>query len=195
MDQKQRKGITVYDIVVIGLMAAMVFVCTMFLKIGPIPTPAGPTQIKTGNIVCLLSGLLFGGWRGGLAAGIGSALFDLSDPAFVESAPYTLVFFFAMGAVCGFISHAGQQGTSTRRDVIGAIAGSLSYLVLHIGKSILLLVLAGSSFPAAVAACSVKLITSGINAAVAVVASVLLAPVLRRALSRAGVRQKVLRKA
>ena len=43
------KKITVHDLVVVGLMAAMVFVCTAFLKIGPIPPPAGPTQLKPGN--------------------------------------------------------------------------------------------------------------------------------------------------
>jgi len=54
-----------YDIVVIGLMAAVCFVTTYFLRI-EIPTPAGPTNIKIGNVFCLLAGLLFGGWRGGL---------------------------------------------------------------------------------------------------------------------------------
>lgn len=68
---------TLYRIVIIGLMAAMVFVCTMFLGIR-IPTPTGTTQLKTANAICLLTGLLFGGWTGGLAAGIGSALFDLT---------------------------------------------------------------------------------------------------------------------
>ena len=185
---KQKKGITVYDMVVVGLLAAMVFVCTAFLKIGPIPTPAGPTQIKTGNIICLLAGLLFGGWRGGLAAGIGSAVYDLTDPAFAASAPYTLVFFFAMGAVCGAIAHGGgAQGDRPGRNLAAAVAGAASYLVLHLGKSILVLILAGSTPAAAVAACGVKFITSGINAAAAVAASCLLAPLLRPALERAGV--------
>ena len=56
---------TLYRIVIIGLMAAMVFVCTMFLGIR-IPTPTGTTQLKTANAICLLTGLLFGGWTGGL---------------------------------------------------------------------------------------------------------------------------------
>ena len=52
-----KKRITVYDLVLVGLMGALVFVCTAFLKIGPIPTPAGPTQLKTGNAICLLAGV------------------------------------------------------------------------------------------------------------------------------------------
>ena len=183
-----RKKITVHDLVVVGLMAAMVFVCTAFLKIGPIPTPAGPTQLKTGNAVCLLTGLLFGGWRGGLAAGIGSAIFDLTDPAFAPSAPFTLVFFFLMGFVCGAVSHlGGRDGKDARWNILSAAAGSVTYLILHLGKSVLTLVLAGSDLGAALAACSVKFITSGVNAVFAVAVASLLAPVLRKALEQAGV--------
>ena len=189
---ERKSKITVYDMVIVGLLAAMVFVCTAFLKIGPIPTPAGPTQIKTGNIICLLAGLLFGGWRGGLAAGIGSAIYDLTDAAFAPSAPYTLVFFFAMGAVCGAISHAGgADGKRQGRNWLAAVCGAASYLILHLGKSFIVLVLAGSAPQAALAACGVKFITSGINAVLAVVASCLLAPVLRTALERAGVYQRL----
>ena len=46
---------TLYRIVIIGLMAAMVFVCTMFLGIR-IPTPTGTTQLKTANAICLPPG-------------------------------------------------------------------------------------------------------------------------------------------
>ena len=52
---------TVKDMMIVGVMGALVFASTAFLKIGPIPTPAGPTMLKTGNILCLLAGLLF--WR------------------------------------------------------------------------------------------------------------------------------------
>ncbi len=183
---------SVYDIVIIGVMAALCFVSTAFLKIGPIPTPAGPTMIKVGNILCLLGGLLFGGVRGGLAAGIGSALYDLTDPVFVASAPFTLVFFFMMSFVCGLIAHwNGRGGKETKWNWIGALSGAVTYLVLHIGKSLITLLLAGSGFAAALSACGIKLITSGFNALVAVILSVLLAPVFRSALVRAGFENKL----
>ena len=182
-----KKRITVYDLVLVGLMGALVFVCTAFLKIGPIPTPAGPTQLKTGNAICLLAGLLFGGWRGGLAAGIGSMLYDLSDPAFVSSAPYTLVFFFLMGACCGFVSHlGGRDGKNRRWNLAASILGSALYLILHLGKSMIVLLLAGSSFQAAAVSCGIKFVTSGINALFAIVVATLLAPIFRKALERAG---------
>lgn len=180
-----------YGMVFCALMAAMVFVTTSFLKI-TIPTPAGPTMVKLGNAVCLLAGLLFGGLYGGLAAGIGSMLFDLSDPMFVSSAPFTLVFFFVMGAVCGSIAHAGGAGgLKTGRNILAASAGAMSYFVLNIGKSIVMLMLAGSAFWPAVISNSTKMVTSLINAVIAVVISVLIAMPLNSALKRSGLYDKI----
>jgi uncharacterized membrane protein len=125
---------TLYRIVIIGLMAAMVFVCTMFLGIR-IPTPTGTTQLKTANAICLLTGLLFGGWTGGLAAGIGSALFDLTYPEWAAGAWLTFIFFFAMGAICGGIAHAGgAAGKNKARNWVAAICGAVGYWLLYIGK-------------------------------------------------------------
>ena len=152
MSQAEKTRSLTYDIVIVGVMAAGVFVITSVVKIGPIPTPAGPTQIKLGNAFCLLAGMLFGGIRGGLAAGIGSALFDLTNPAFVSSAPFTLYF----------------------------------------GKSVIVLMMAGSNFTAALIACSTKFITSGINAVIAIVISVPLALICRKALEKAGLGKKFL---
>ncbi|WP_343253436.1 ECF transporter S component [Ligaoa zhengdingensis] len=187
-----KRKFSTYDLVVVGVLAALIFVCTMFIKIGPIPTPVGATQIKVANALCLMGGMLFGGVRGGLAAGIGSMFFDLLNPAFVESAPYTLVFFFLMAFVCGVVSHlGGRAGKDWRYNLLGAIAGQVTYLILNFGKKILLLVLAGSTFGAAAAACAVSFATSCINAVIAVILSVLLAPVLRSALVRAGFAEKL----
>ena len=160
----KKSRFTLYRVVAIGLMAAMVFVCTMFLGIR-IPTPTGTTQLKTANAICLLTGLLFGGWTGGLAAGIGSALFDLTYPAWAAGAWLTFIFFFAMGAICG--------------------AGA--YWLLYIGKSITVLCLGGSAFSAAFIATAPKMLTGGINAVFAVVVSNLLVGLLRPKLEAAGV--------
>ena len=193
---KQNRTFSTYDIVIVGVMAALVFAATFFLKIGPIPTPVGPTQIKLANALCLLAGMLFGGVRGGLAAGIGSALFDLSNPAFVESAPFTLVFFFVMAFVCGAVANlGGRAGRDTRLNLLGAAAGSISYIVLNFGRKILLLLLAGSSLGAALASCATSFFFSCINMVFGVAASVLLAPVCRRALCRAGLERKLFPKA
>ena len=181
-----QKKFTVRDLAEIGVLAALVFVATYFIKFGPIPTLAGPTMLKTGNAVCLLGALLFGKTKGGLAAGIGSAMFDLTQPAFVAGAPFTFAFFFAMAYVCGLVSKiGGNDGTKTKQNIIGAVCGAVTYLILHLGKSFITLVLEGSAASAALAACSTKLITSGINAVFAVVVAVILAPVCKKALNRA----------
>lgn len=180
-----------YKIIVVALMAALVFVTTFFIKI-EIPTPAGPTMLKVGNIVCLLSGLLFGGLYGGLAAGLGSMLFDLLNPAYVSSAPFTLVFFFLMGFICGTISHmGGRNGRSAKLNILGAACGALTYYVLYISKSIISLVIAGSEFVPALISCSMKMIVSGVNGVISVVAAVLLAPVLRKAIAKTGIFEKL----
>lgn len=178
---------TLYRIVIIGLMAAMVFVCTMFLGIR-IPTPTGNTQLKTANAICLLTGLLFGGWTGGLAAGIGSALFDLTYPEWAAGAWLTFIFFFAMGAICGGIAHAGgAAGKNKARNWVAAICGAVGYWLLYIGKSIVVLCLGGSVFSAAFIATVPKMLTGGINAVFAIVVSNLLAALLRPKLESAGI--------
>ena len=183
----KKSRFTLYRIVIIGLMAAMVFVCTMFLGIR-IPTPTGTTQLKTANAICLLTGLLFGGWTGGLAAGIGSALFDLTYPEWAAGAWLTFIFFFAMGAICGGIAHAGgAAGKNKARNWLAAVCGAAGYWLLYVGKSILVLCLSGSAFSAAFIATTPKMLTGGINAVFAVVVSNLLAALLRPKLEAAGI--------
>lgn len=183
---EKKKGFTVRDLAEVGVLAALVFVASYFLKIGPIPTPAGPTQFKMGNAVCLLGALLFGKTKGGLASGIGSAMFDLTNPAFIASAPSTFINFFLMSFVCGKTSELLENdGASTKKNIISAVCGAGTYLFLHLGTSFVTLLLEGSAASAALAACGTKFVTSGINAVFAVVVSVILAPVCKKALNRA----------
>ena len=92
----------------IGVMAALVFVTTNFLSI-KIPVGAGQTQIHMGNVMCILSGLLFGPVAGGLASGIGSMFVDLLNPAWAPEFWITFIMKFVMGFVAGLISHLGKQ--------------------------------------------------------------------------------------
>lgn len=178
------KKFSVRDLCEIGVLAALVFVATYFLKIGPIPTPAGATMLKTGNAVCLLGGILFGRTKGGLAAGIGSMLFDLTDPVFAPSAPFTFVFFFLMAFVCGTIANRNGKAHTPKRIFAAAATGSLLYLFLTLSQSFLTLLLTGSDSAAALSACSTKFLTSSANAVFSVSVTILLAPVFEKALSR-----------
>ncbi|MEG1782136.1 MAG: ECF transporter S component, partial [Oscillospiraceae bacterium] len=87
----------------IGVMSALVFVATKFFSI-PIPIGGGKTALQLGNVMCVLSGLLFGGLPGGLAAGIGSMIVDLTDPIWAPEFWITFIMKFAMGFAAGAIS-------------------------------------------------------------------------------------------
>ena len=59
-----------------GMMTALVFVSNY------ISIPTGYSRLHAANAVCLLAGMLFGGVRGEIIAGLGSAIFDLTFPAY-----------------------------------------------------------------------------------------------------------------
>lgn len=175
--------ITTYDIVAIAVMAAFVFVATRFFMV-KIPTPSGATMVKLGNGFCALAGLLLGGWRGGLAAGIGCAMFDLTDPQFMAGAPLTFVRYFILGGVSGLISHfGGAKGTHTKRNIVSAVAGCYSYVALYVGQKLITAMLLGSAFIPAVIANSTSIIASVTNATVGSIVAVLLLPAFRRAMA------------
>ena len=94
MDQKRfaLSRVSALKLAMTALMAAMVFLFS-YISI-PIPNPLLVTRVHLGNVMCLLSGLMLGGPLGGAAAGVGSFLFDLFDPVYITSAPFTLVFKF-----------------------------------------------------------------------------------------------------
>lgn len=166
-----------------GLMAALVFVATMFFKV-EIVVAGEKTMIGFANVFCILSGLLLGPLYGGLAAGIGSALFDLLG-GWASSAPVTLVTKFAMAFLCGLIAWGGDKsGKKPSRVIVGAVSGSLFYCVLYLGYSWLREVLLGSAAYAVQAVMLMKLGATLTNAVLADVIAVPLYFAVRRALSR-----------
>lgn len=180
-----------YTLVFIAMMTALVFV-TNYLKIN-IPTPTGQTRLKIANAVCLLGGMMFGGLYGGIAAGVGSMLYDLLN-GYASSALYSLFAFFVMGFLCGFISHRNKKiGLSTKQNIIGATVGAVSYFIIYAIKKIYFtgMLVMGFSLEAALAASSVSLITSAINAVFAVLVSVLIARPIIGALRKASLLQKI----
>lgn len=127
------KKITVRQTAFIGIMAALVYVTSAFLQIN-IPTAIGSTRLHMGNVMCLLSGLLLGPVQGGLAAGIGSAFFDLTNPLYIASTPFTFTFKFLMAFVCGVIAH--KTGKEAHwKIILAAVAGAITYVILYLGKS------------------------------------------------------------
>ena len=188
---KKKPLFGLYDIVMVGVMAAIVFVLTYFVKI-QIPTPTGPVMFKTANIFILLSGLLLGGVRGGLAAGIGSMIYDLLDPAYVTESWVTFIRFFLIAFICGVIAYARKSnGENKVQNIIAAAVGAFSSVALYAVQCVVKLMITGSSFSAAFFASLPKLSVSAINAVIALVFAVILVFPLRAALKRAGVYQKL----
>lgn len=187
------KKYSIYKIAVIGLLAAMVFIATNFRI--EIPTPLGKTMLHLGNVMCILSGLLFGGTIGGLAAGFGSAIFDLFDPAFAPEFWITFIMKFAMGFIAGKISHiSGYSGENRKINILAAIIGSAAYVALYISKTIILqYVVLNSNWEAVIAVAGTKFVVSSVNGIIAVIASLALSLTIRPALKSAGVFDKLIK--
>ena len=78
MNQK----ITTKRIAMAGLLAALTAVGSAIRITGPADL-VGTSSIHLGNIFCALSGVLLGPGLGGLAAGLGSAIYDMTNPIYI----------------------------------------------------------------------------------------------------------------
>ena len=171
----------------IGVMAALVFVTTNFLSI-KIPIGGGQTQIHMGNVMCILSGLLFGPVAGGLASGIGSMFVDLLNPAWAPEFWVTFIMKFVMGFVAGLISHLGKQ-TQTK-NIVAAVCGAVSYVACYLTKNyIQQAILLKQPWETVSAILITKGIVSLTNALIAMTVSVILLNVLKPALKKARILQ------
>ena len=171
----------IMKIVTVGLMAALVFVGN-YLSI-PVPNGFLVSRIHLGNSMCLLAGLLFCGSTGGLASGIGGALYDLLNPAYALSAPYTFISKFAMGYAAGKLNKRNSGGVIPLSTTIAAaVIGQLVYIVLYLVKSFFTVLIIGGTTEAAWAAVGTNAVTSSINAVISVVISVPLYAALKAAL-------------
>lgn len=177
----------IMKIVTVGLMAALVYVGN-YLSF-PIPNGLLVTRIHLGNSMCLLAGLLFCSSTGGIASGIGAAMYDLFNPAYVLSAPYTFISKFAMGFVAGKLNRRSKEGKiPLATTIIAAIFGQLTYIVLYLIKSFFTVLIIGGTSEAAWAAVGTNAITSTVNAVLAVIISVPLYVALRAALTKTPIR-------
>lgn len=173
--------------VMVGLMAALVFVGN-YLSF-PIPNGILVTRIHLGNSMCLLAGLLFCGSTGGLASGIGAAVYDLMHPAYILSAPYTFISKFAMGFVAGKLNRRSKDGKiPLTTTILAAVFGQIAYVVLYLIKSFFTVLIIGGTSEAAWAAVGTNAVTSLINAVLAVMISVPLYAALRLALAKTAIK-------
>lgn len=116
------KNKTSRQIVMAGLLAAMVFVATKMITV---PLPAvGYGHL--GDTMVYLSGIILGPVLGGISAGIGSFLADLFSPYAVYAIP-TLIIKFADAFIVGYFYHKSKSADSMAKKTslysIGVILG------------------------------------------------------------------------
>ena len=180
------KKFTVKEMAMVGVLTALVFVASQ-IKI-PLPTIVGNTRLHLGNVMCLLSGFLLGPVAGGFAAGFGSAFYDLTDPLYITTTPFTFVFKFAMAWVCGKIARSGYgYDFKWNRNVFAAVVGAVLYVILYLSKNFI----EGFFFlRLEMQTVLIDLVQKGIvslvNGIIAAVASVPLAVAVQSALKRTG---------
>ena len=179
----------------LGMMTALVFAGNYARIVMPVPV-GGVPSFTLANILCVLSGLLLGP-AGGLASGLGSALYDLTNPLWAAECWITFLTKGAMGLMAGVAVSAGRRGPEAGKATYGryllsAVAGCLTYYVLYYLKDFFYNgMLLGGLQPQAAAVTLLALIpTSLFNGGVAVIAAPPLALAIREALKRSSLRLK-----
>lgn len=169
-----------------AVMAALVLVASD-LQI-QIPSVLGMNRFHLGNSMCALAGILLGPWWGGLAAGIGSALFDLTNPAYVMDAPITFLTKGIYGLVAGaMFVYLFRRRSNYVTEVASTAVAAVTYIALYLSKKFFLdgMLVAGLSATAAWAAVIKAAPSSLFNGVVAVVIAPILGVAVQRALKAA----------
>lgn len=180
---------SVYRVAYIGVMAAVVCVSN-FISI-----PTAVSRLHVANAVCLLAGMLLGGVQGGLAAGLGSAAYDLLYPKYAAEAWITFINKGAMALACGLIVYGltrKKEEWKTLRLYLGAACGAVLYIALYMLKTyIQKRYVAGMPMETLAPIMLEKLGTSAINGLFAVIVAPLLYRALYPALEKAGVYRQI----
>ena len=174
-------------LVLAALLVALVFCGSKIEVILPLSV-GGNSRFHLGNIMCALSGILLGPWWGGLAAGLGSALYDCTNVLYITEAPIT----FVTKGLYGLIAGAIFLGVFRRKATYPAMAVStacaaVSYMVVYLAKTFFYnsVFLEGMTAAAAWTAVVLKVPSSLFNGAVAIVVAPLLAVAVMRAMRMA----------
>lgn len=178
--------LTTKKIALTGLLAALTCVGSALRITLPLDI-AGTTSFHLGNILCALSGILLGPWLGGLAAGLGSAIYDVFHPLYISECWLTFLLKFAYGMVTGWVILCGKKEVWDYGKALAATAaGAAAYGVLYLLKSYFYsgLLIHGLEHGPALATVAAKLPATGFNAVVAIVAAPVLAVAIRKALGR-----------
>lgn len=187
MKNRTKTAPSVPMLALLGMLTALVFVSNYLRVTLPIAI-GGKTSFTLANIMCCLSGLLLGP-AGGLASGLGSALYDLTNPVFAAECWITLITKGVMSLTAGLVTRRAERraAPSYPRCLLGAVCGCVSYYALYFFKCFAYdgLLIEGLQPAVALGILPLKLPASIFNAAVAIAAAPLLCVAIRGALRRA----------
>ena len=180
------KRFSVQRLALTGMMAALVFAGNYARIVLPLSI-GGQTSFTLANIFCCLSGLIMGP-IGGLASGIGSLLYDLTDPRFVADCWITFITKGAMGFAAGLVVKGAlkQNKLTYGRALAGTAVGCIAYYILYFAKTFFYTGLLKQGLPAPGAWLLVieKVPASVFNAAVALIAAPPITLIILQALKR-----------
>ena len=179
MNQK----ISTKRIAMAGLLAALTAVGSGLRIVIPVSI-GGTSAFHLGNIFCALSGVLLGPGLGGLAAGLGSAIYDMTNPIYISECWLTFLMKGAYALAVGLTFrhlHVGEY----LRDLLSTTAGAVTYAVLYLLKSFLkAMIVSGVTAQAALIAVGTKLPATVFNMAVAILIAPVLSIAIRKALKQ-----------
>lgn len=193
----QQKTISTKKIVVTALMAALTVAGSAIRVTLPIDI-AGTTSFHLGNIMCALAGLLLGPWYGALAAGIGSMLYDFTNPLYIAESWITLLTKGAYGLIAGLVFWYGDRvflaikngwrklvQAGYLKAAAATAAGAVTYAILYLLKSYIKgIVVNGLTHDAAMLTLAAKLPATIFNGVVAIIFAPILIVAIRAALKK-----------
>jgi len=182
----ERKN-SIFKIVITALMAALCYAVFTIVQI-KIPTPAGYTSFHLGNVFCVLAALLIDGTSGGFAGAIGMGLADILDPAYVITAPKTIILKFMIGYITGLFAHKifNINETQNKKHIfISICAGMIFNIIAEPSFSYLYYSLILNNADKAASYLTItKWITTSTNAVLTIIISYLLYTPLKKQLKR-----------
>lgn len=181
----KKQTISTRKIVLTALLAALTVAGSAIRVTLPIDI-AGTTSFHLGNIMCALSGLLLGPWFGGLAAALGSAIYDCLNPLYIAESWITFLTKGAYGVAVGLVAYTGSRDWGMVKAVIATAAGAVTYAVLYLAKSYFYsgLLMKGLTPEAAWLTVIAKLPATTFNAVVAIIFAPILGIAIRKALEK-----------
>ena len=181
----KKQAITTKHLVLTALLAALTVAGSALRVTLPIDI-AGTTSFHLGNIMCALSGLLLGPWLGGLASGLGSAIYDLTNPLYIPECWITFLTKGAYGLAVGLVVWKSKDSWGYVKAILATAVGALTYAILYLAKSYFYngLLIKGLTPAAALTTVIAKLPATTFNAVVAIIFAPILGVAIRKALER-----------